>query len=91
MHDTVPPRIRLAYWQDQFTIISSRARHLPGTEHPIWQLLLYCRGSHATAFVQEPRLPTCWQPTPGARISAVLRIGNERHSYRLHVLSIAPI
>ena len=82
--------IRLAYWSDQFTILSTQLmpnRHL-GLR--VWRLALFCRGRHIAAVMHELRLPAGWSPAPGQRVSASLRISDRPGACYLHVQVIEP-
>lgn len=80
--------IRLAYWQDEFTVLSVKWRQVPKLDQQIVQLLLYCRGQHALAYLRQAQTPQEGVPRPGNRVAATLRIGSLPGSWRLHVQAI---
>lgn len=84
--------VRLAYWRDQFTVLSMREVKITQRQTKITQMLLYCRGRHAQAYLRHTDAPTGEVlPRPGDKIMATLQIGSQPSSWRLHIQVIEKI
>ena len=90
MADAQQAEIRLAYWSDRFTILSTQLMPKRYFGLRVWRLVLLCRGRHAVAIMHELRMPSGWYPTPGQRVAAALRIGDQPGACNLHVQVIKP-
>lgn len=82
--------IRLAYWSDEFTILSTKLMSWRYLGLRVWRMVLFCRGRHVVAIMHELRMPSGWSPTPGQRVSAALKIGCQPGARHLHVQAIEP-
>jgi hypothetical protein len=83
--------IHLAYWSDDFTILSSRLIPKKYCGLHVWLIHLHCRGQRIGAVIHELRLPSGWTPKSGQRVSAKLRTSNHPGVLRLHVQAIKPL
>lgn len=88
MADVQQAAIRLAYWSDQFTILSTHLMPRRYFGQRVWHLNLHCRGRNVAVFMQELRMPSGWNPAAGQRVSAALRIGSHPWACNLHVQAI---
>lgn len=91
MDKTENSKIRLAYWSDDFTILSTHLMPKRYLGLRVWRMVLHCRGRHAVAVMHELRMPSGWSPTPGQRVSAALRVGSQPNASYLHVQVIQPL
>lgn len=90
MADIQKVTIRLAYWSDQFTILSTHLMPRRYFGQRVWRLDLRCRGRNVAVLMQELRMPSGWHPAAGQRVSAALRIGSQPSACNLHVQFIKP-
>jgi hypothetical protein len=74
MLNRLDSRLRLAYWQDDFTVLNVRQVYVKPLNTSVTELLLYCRGRHTLGYLTRSREPLDGLPKPGDKISATLRI-----------------
>jgi len=88
MFNSPNAKLRLAYWQDQFTVLSVRQLEIKQLRTEIFQVLLYCRGHHALAHLRQSQVPHDGIPRPGDTVAATLQVASRPGSWRLHVKAI---
>ncbi|MDL0432329.1 hypothetical protein QPM17_14385 [Marinobacter sp. TBZ242] len=91
MPDMPSIKPRLAYWRDQFTVLSVQRLEVSRTGEKVFRLFLFCKGRQIPVFLREAKVPCSGAPLPGERIAAQLRILNYPQQPHMMVQSMERI